>query len=163
MKKPLLFLVAGWIACASVAFAQSAQSTSLVIYRRDYKHHWEPSPLYPMIAVNGMNLVRMPDKRYFRMSIKPGKYIFDANPSKGGRYSRNHAPGQHGKLGSSVTVFIRPGTTCYLAVRQIKPPMFGTWSDHIERAASGQAEQDLPGLHRVKPKFVDPGVVYKFE
>lgn len=165
MKSRATSLIVGVIMCSVATGSQSrpSRTAALVIYRSDYKHHWEPASLNPIIAVNGLNLLKIPDRRYFETAIKPGEYVFDANPSKGGKYSQNHRPGQHGKYGSTVAAVIQPGTTCYLAVRQIKPLLLGTWSDHVERVARDQALETLGGLHRLKPKFVDGGVVYKIE
>ncbi|HET9177911.1 MAG TPA: hypothetical protein VFQ24_06090 [Terriglobia bacterium] len=165
MKTSLLTTIIILLMAPLAGFGQSpgGQSALLVIYRHDYKHHWEPANLNPVVAIDGKNLVKIPDKTYFQMPIKSGEYVFDANPSKGGTYSGDHAPGEHGKLGSTVTVIIQPGTTCYLSVRQIKPLMFGMWSNHIERAAPDSALEDLAGLRRSSPKFSDPGVVYQFE
>lgn len=145
-------------------YGQSAapESAILVIYRRDAKHN-SGVFIKPVLSINGHPLLRLPDKRYFQMEIRPGTYTLDVNlPAH--KFLKDHTPGAHGgSTGAAEEINIQPGSTCYMMVTMIKPLVFGIWHLTLVRAARDQALLDLPKLRRLQTKWIQTGEVYKLQ
>lgn len=157
----LVALIAGLFAAVAPAWPQSLSRDTaiLVVYRADLKRH---TLIKPVLAVDGKDLVQLPDKHYFQMAIPPGTYTLDVNFADH-KFKKDHEPGEHGKLGAAEVVHIEPGTTCYVKLQLTLPLAFGLARLSMVRAAPDQALQELPHLRRVNPKWVRTGTVYKLE
>lgn len=149
------------VACGKLAFSQSPtpQPAVLVIYRHDRKHN-SGAFSKPWVAINGKLLLRLPDKQYFQTEIRPGTYKLDGNIAHTLRRFMKRK--RVGGTGAEETVNIRPGMTCYVKIMEIKP-LLGVWRISLVRAARDQALQELPKLKRLKPKWIETGMVYKLQ